>query len=439
MNQFFKLKEHNTTVSTEIRAGLTTFFAMAYIIFVNPVFLSVTGMDADGAMIATCIGAAVGTLLSAFLSNLPFAMAPGMGINAFFAYTLCFGYGYTWQQALAIVFLSGFLFLAATLLFGEKAANLIPGNLKHAITVGIGLLLVFIGLFDAALIDLSAGVPALADLHDPAVLVALAGIAVTIILTVKNVPGGLILGMVFTVILSLLTGQTAMPTSAVQLPTAISKVFLKLDFHGLIPAGAGIGGFISFLTLLLSSTIVDMFDTIGYLIGTGSRAGLMDEKGNMTGMKKVMTADAGATILGSLFGTSTVTTYAESTTGIIAGGKTGLTAITTAICFLLATFFSPIAGIMSSAVTAPALIVVGMYLIMDVRKLDLDDLADAIPALLTIIAIPITYSITTGIGIGFLSYVICALTGGKKEDGSRQITLGVLILAVIFLLYFILS
>lgn len=436
MNQLFRLREHNTTVSTEIRAGLTTFFAMAYIIFVNPTFLSVTGMDTDGAMIATCIGAAIGTLLSAFLSNKPFSMAPGMGMNAFFAYTLCLGYGYSWQQALALIFLSGFFFLAAALLFGEKAAGLIPANLRHAITAGIGLLLVFIGLLDGGIIDLSTGVPALADLHNPAVLVALAGLIITIFLTIRNIPGALILGMLATALLSLLCGQSALPTSLVTLPTALGKVFCKLEFGGLTQ-GNGLRGLVSLFTLLLTMTIVDMFDTIGYLIGTGSRAGMVDEQGHMQGMKQVMTADAGATILGSLFGTSTVTAYAESTTGIIAGGRTGLTALTTAACFLLATFFSPVAGVMSSAVTAPALIVVGMYLVMDVRRISFDDMADAIPALMTIIAIPITYSITTGLGFGFLSYLLCTLSRGRKA--KEKLTPGVILLAAVFLVYFILG
>ncbi|MCQ2452599.1 MAG: NCS2 family permease [Oscillospiraceae bacterium] len=435
MKNLFKLKEQGSSLSIEIRAGLTTFFAMAYIIFVNPVFLSVTGMDADGALIATCLGAAIGCLLTAVLSNKPFAMASGMGMNAFFAYTLCFGYGYTWQQALALVFISGLLFVVAVLAFGEKAAKLIPANLKHAITVGIGLLIMLIGLFDAGLIDVSAGVPALADLSSPGVLIALAGLLITIVLTVLHIPGGLILGMLATVLISLLCGQSQLPEHAVMLPTALGKVFLKLDFHGLALGDGGLSSVVSLLALILTMTIVDMFDTIGYLVGTGSRAGLVDEKGNMTGMRRVMLADAGATVLGSLCGTSTVTVYAESTSGIVAGGRTGLTGLVTGVCFLLALFLSPLAGMMNAAVTAPALIVVGMYLMLDITKLELKDLADAIPALLTIVFIPMTYSITAGIGIGFLSYVVCALCRRRWKD----LTPGVILLAVVFLLYFVLS
>lgn len=435
MKNPFQPQTHGTTVTREIRAGLTTFFAMAYIIFVNPVFLSATGMDPDGAMIATCLGAAIGCLLTAVLSNKPFAMASGMGMNAFFAYTLCLGYGYSWQQALALVFLSGLLFLAAVLIFGEKAAKLIPSGMKHAITVGIGILLMLIGLFDAGLIDVSAGVPALADLRSPGVLIALSGLLITIILTVLNVPGSLILGMAATAVISLLCGGSQLPERAVMLPTALSKVFFKLDFGGLLRGNSMVSGVISLVALLITMTIVDMFDTIGYLVGTGSRAGLLDEQGNMDGMRRVMLADACSTVLGSLCGTSTVTVYAESTAGIVAGGRTGLTGVVTGVCFLLCLFLSPLAGVMNAAVTAPALIVVGMYLLMDVRNLKLDDLADAIPALLTIVLIPMTYSITAGLGIGFLAYVVCSLCARQRKN----LTPGVMILSGIFLLYFILA
>lgn len=435
MKNLFQLQTHGTTAAREIRAGLTTFFAMAYIIFVNPVFLSATGMDPDGAMIATCLGAAIGCLLTAFLSNKPFAMASGMGMNAFFAYTLCLGNGYTWQQALALVFLSGLLFLAAVLIFGEKAATLIPSGMKHAITVGIGILIMLIGLFDAGFIDVSASVPALADLSTPGVQIALAGLLITIVLTVLDVPGSLILGMVATAAISLVFGGSRLPERSVMLPTALGKVFLKLDFDGLLRGNEMLSGVISLIALLITMTIVDMFDTIGYLVGTGSRAGMLDEKGNMNGMRRVMLADACSTVLGSLCGTSTVTVYAESTAGIAAGGRTGLTGVVTGICFLLCLFLSPLAGMMSAAVTAPALIVVGMYLMMDIKNLKLDNLGDAIPALLTIVLIPMTYSITAGLGIGFLAYVVCSMCSRKRQN----LTPGVLILAGIFLLYFVLA
>ena len=428
MNSLFHLTEQDTTISREIRAGLTTFLAMAYIIFVNPTFLSAAGMDADAAMIATCLSAALGSMLSAFVSNQPFAMASGMGMNAFFTYTLCFGYDYTWQQALALTFLSGILFFLAVLVLRDKVMYLIPANLKHAITVGIGLLLVFIGALDGGLIEMTAGFPALGNIFQPNVMIAIIGIALIMTLPIRNIPGALLIGMLITALLSLLFGQTALPDQAIILPTAISKSILKLDFHGLI-AGHNL---ISFLALLLSMTIVDMFDTLGFLVGTGSRADLLDEEGNLSNMHRVMLADAGSTVIGSLFGTSTVTVYAESASGIAAGGRTGLTACTTAICFLLSTFFAPLTNLVNSSVTAPALIIVGMYLVMDIRKMDLSSMEEALPSLLTLIMIPLSYSITTGIATGFLSFVICKIAAGK----AKELKPSVLLLAAVFLLYF---
>ena len=339
MNKIFRLKEHNTTITTEIRAGFTTFCTMAYIIFVNPVFLSSTGMDSNGVMIATCLAAAVGTLLSAFMSNKPFAMASGMGMNAFFAYTLCAGFGYTWQQALALTCISGILFLIVTVspLQGILIRS-IPENLKHAVTAGIGLFIAVIGFLDSGIITMTAGYPALGDLSDPAVLIALAGLALIIILTVKNVRGSLIIGIAFTVILSLIAHQTPVPDKVVSLPSAISSVFMKLDFHGLLLGGASAGAVISLTALVLSLTLVDIFDTAGLLIGTYSRTAAPDDTDYHKGMQRIMIADALATTFGSFFGSSTVTSYAESAAGIAAGGKTGLTAFTTAACFALAIF-----------------------------------------------------------------------------------------------------
>ena len=434
MNKLFKLQEAGTTVGTEVRAGLTTFFAMAYIIFLNPVFLSATGMDSEAVLIATCISAAIGSLICAFMSNKPFAMASGMGMNAFFAYTLCGGYGFTWQQALAITFISGILFLIVSLVLGEKAIKLIPDNLKHAITVGIGLFIALIGMLDGGLLDLSTGVPALANISSPTVLISLAGLAIILILTVRKVKGSLIIGMVITIILSLLTGQTQMPGAIFSMPTAISRVAFKLDF-GLLNNETLVGGFIALISIIISMTIVDMFDTLGFLIGTASNAGMLEGEEGKKSLSRVVTADALSTVVGSLFGTSTVTVYAESASGIAAGGKTGLTAFVTAICFLLATFFSPIASIVTSAATAPVLIVVGMYLMMDIVKINVNDFSDLLPAFLTVMAIPFTYSITTGIAAGFIAHVIC-----KAGKGAfKEIQVSDYILVVIFVLYFVIK
>lgn len=434
MKKLFKLDEAGSSVGVEVRAGLTTFFAMAYIIFLNPVFLSATGMNPEAVLIATCLSAAIGSLICAFLSNKPFAMASGMGMNAFFAYTLCAGYGFTWQQGLAITFISGILFLIIALVLGDKAIKLIPDNLKHAITVGIGLFISLIGLLDAGIIDVSTGVPALGDITSPTVLIALAGLVVILILTIRNVKGSLIIGMLFTIILSLICGQTQMPGQVFSLPTAISEVAFKFDFN-LLNNKALAGGIISVISIVISMTIVDLFDTLGFLIGTASKAGMIDDEKGKKSLSRVVVSDAISTIVGSACGTSTVTVYAESASGIAAGGKTGLTAFVTAICFLLATFFSPVASVVTSAATAPVLIVVGIYLMMDVTKIKVDDFSTALPAFLTIITIPFAYSITTGIAVGFISYVICKLAKGTL----KEIQVTDYILAIIFILYFVIK
>lgn len=432
MKKIFHLDAHHTTVTTELRAGLTTFFAMAYIIFLNPVLLADTGMDPDSVLAATCIAAAIGCTLCALLSNQPFALAPGMGMNTFFAYTLCGAYGYSWQQALAITLISGLLFLAVVLSPLRKTIiRAIPNNLKYAISAGIGLFIAVIGLLDAGIITMNTGFPALGDLTAPNVQLALLGLLITVLLTVLGVRGNLILGMLISVALSLCFGQTAFPDKILALPTTISKVFLHLDFTGLLP-GIGPTAWITLICLILSMAMVDLFDTLGFLIGASSRGGLLDETGHWNGADRVLIADASATVLGALCGTSTVTAYAESAAGIAAGGKTGLTAITAGLLFLLAAFFSPLAGIVTAAATAPALIIVGMYLTIEIKKVDFTRMDNAIPAFLTIITMPLAYSITAGIAVGFISYVLCKLAARKW----RELNLPVVLLAVVFLLYF---
>lgn len=431
MEKLFKLKQNGTTTATEIRAGLTTFVAMAYIIFLNPVFLSETGMAPAGVLAATCLSAALGTALSAFLSNKPFAMASGMGMNAYFTYTLCFGYGYTWQQALALTLLSGCVFLLAAFLFGKKAISFIPENLRHAITAGIGLFILLIGLLDAGIVKMTAGFPELGNLGDIGVLTALLGLAVTVTLTVMKVRGSLIIGMLITAGFALMTKQTALPDSLIALPTALREVSFHLDFAGLIAEGRSLA---TLIAVILSMSIVDMFDTLGFLIGTVSKTA--EHTGNKEEpLDRILMADAGSTIIGALCGTSTVTVYAESAAGVEAGGRTGLAALTTAVCFLLAVFFSPIASVFNSAVTSPALIVVGIYLLMDIQKLKFDSMDDVIPAMITAAVMPFAYSITAGIAAGFISFVICKLAARK----FREITLPVLVLCVIFLIYFLLG
>lgn len=432
MNTLFKLDENQTTVKTEVAAGITTFFTMAYIIFLNPVFLSSTGMDTAGVLIATCISAAIGCTLCAFISNKPFAMASGMGMNAFFAYSLCGIYGYTWQQALAMTLISGLLFLVIVLSPLRKAAiTAIPENMKHAITAGIGLFIALIGLLDGGIISLASGFPALGDLSSKAVLIAIAGLLFTSVLVARHVKGSLIIGMIFTVILNLILGQTAAPTAILSMPTEFSKVFFKMDFTGLIH-GSGISAVSAFIAIIISMTMVDMFDTLGFLIGVSTSAGISSKEGESGDLEKVLISDAFATVAGSFCGTSTVTTYAESASGIAEGGKTGLTSLTVAACFLLSIFLSPLAGVVTSSATAPALIIVGMYLLMDIKNVDFSEMDEAIPAFLTVAAIPFAYSITTGIGAGFITYIICKAATGR----FKQIKPATLVLALVFALYF---
>ena len=427
MKKLFKLEENGTTIYAEIRAGLTTFVAMAYIIFLNPVFLSATGMNASGVLAATCLSAALGTALSAFFSNKPFAMASGMGMNAYFTYTLCFGYGYTWQQSLALTFLAGCVFLVVALLVGKKAVTFIPENLRHAITAGIGLFILLIGLLDAGMIQMTAGYPELGDLGSLHVITSLLGLLVVAILTVLNVRGSLIIGMLITAVFSLLTKQTSLPDSLIALPTAIKDVSFQLDFSGLFNGSASLA---TVLAVVLSMSIVDMFDTLGFLIGVTTKTSDYDCKAGK--LDRILIADAGATVIGALCGTSTVTVYAESAAGVEAGGRTGLTALTTACCFLLAVFFSPAASIFSSAVTSPALIVVGICLMMEIRKVRFDSMDDVIPAMLTVVMMPFAYSITTGIAAGFLSYLICKLAARKHRD----LNIPTVVICLIFILYF---
>lgn len=432
MEKLFKLKQNSTTASTEIRAGLTTFVSMAYIIFLNPVFLSATGMSSAGVLAATCLSAAIGSALSAFFSNKPFAMASGMGMNAYFTYTLCFGYGYTWQQALALTFLSGCIFLILAIVFGKKAVTFIPENLRHAITAGIGLFIMLIGLLDAGIIQMTAGYPELGDLGSLPVLTALLGLLVIIALTVLNVRGSLIIGMLITAVFSLITKQTSLPETFFAFPTALKDVCFKMDLAGLFSFGGGAASLTTLIAVLISMSIVDMFDTLGFLIGTISKTDKEKGEFKAENLDRVLVADAASTMIGSLCGTSTVTVYAESASGIEAGGRTGLTALTTSLCFLLAVFFSPVTSIFNSAVTAPALIIVGIYLLIDISKVNFSTMDEIIPAMLTVVMMPMAYSITAGIAAGFISYVICKLAARRTKELSGAI----LVLCCIFILYF---
>ena len=353
MEKLFKLKAHGTDVKTEIRAGITTFFAMAYIIFVNSNYLSMTGMNKTGVMVATCISAAIGCLLTAFLANVPFCQAPGMGLNTFFTFTVCFGMGYTWEQALAIVFISGVLFLVVTVSpLRKKIIEAIPASLKAAISAGIGFFIALIGMFNVNIVTafgtgIAGAYTDMGSITKGAALLALIGLAITAILVAYRVKGAIFIGIIATTLIGFLMGQTTIPESftVAGIGEAFGEVAFKLDFSGALSAG----GVVPFLTAIITFAICDCFDTVGTLLGTAGNAGMLDENGNFPGGDRALIADAIATCTGALLGTSTVTTFVESASGVEEGGRTGLTALTTGILFLACIFLAPVAAIIPAA------------------------------------------------------------------------------------------
>ena len=400
LDRIFGLRKNGTNIKTEIMAGITTFIAMSYIIFVNPSFLSQTGMDFTAVMIGTCIAAAVGTLLTAFIANVPFAQAPGMGLNAFFTFTVCFGMGYSWQQALAIVLLSGILFLLVAISpLRSKIISSIPASLKSAISVGIGLFIALIGFFNAGIITANNNLLSLSLAGAPQLL-ALGGLLLTAIFMMLKLKGAILFGIIATTIVALIVGVAKLPADVALHNISLAPVFFKFDFNllslGLIPL----------ITTILSFALVDMFDTVGTLIGTAGNADMLDKDGNLPRGDRAIIADAIATCAGACLGTSTVTTYVESATGIEQGGRTGLTSVVTGLLFLLAILLAPIAGIVPAAATAPALIIVGVLMMGSVGKIDWKNLEVAIPAFLTVVIMPFAYSISDGIGFGFISFVL---------------------------------
>lgn len=435
MEQIFKIKQRGSTIRTEVIAGLTTFFAMAYIIFVNPSYLSQTGMNADAVMIATCVSAGIGTLLTAFLANVPFAQAPGMGLNAFFTYSICFTMGYTWQQGLAIVLLSGVLFLIITISpLRSKVIASIPACLKNSISAGIGLFIAFIGLINSGIINVFGGTPTgytdLGGITKGAPLLTIIGLLIMGILIAKKVKGAIFIGIIATTIIGIPFGITTFSGTTSLNFSAISETFFAMDFHGLFSLGV-----LPMITAVLSFTIVDMFDTVGTLIGTASNAGMLDEKGNLPGGDRALIADAVATCIGACMGTSTVTTYVESSTGIQEGGRTGLTSVVVGLLFFLSIFLLPIASIVPSAATAPALIIVGVFMLKGAAKVNWSDFEEALPCFLTIVMMPFAYSISDGIGFGFISYTVIKIFTGK----AKEVPLLIYILSAVFIATYILS
>lgn len=412
LERLFRLKEHNTTVKTEILAGITTFITMAYILFANSHILGEAGMDRTAVLVGTAIAAGIGTLLTAFLANAPLAQASGMGLNAFFTFGIVKGMGYTWEQALAMVFISGLLFLAITLSpLRKKAIEMIPAQLKSAISVGIGLFITLVGLINSEIISANDNLLSLNLVGGPQ-LVTVVGLLATFALLLLKVKGAILLGIVVSTVLALFTGVTSFPASITISDISLAPVFMKMDFNLLTL------GIFPLLTAIFSLTLVDMFDTIGTLVGTTSKVGMVDSKGNLVDgdSDKVLLADAISTCAGACVGVSTVTTYVESIAGIEQGGRTGLTNVVVGLLFFLSILLAPIAGIVPASATAPALIIVGILMMSNIEKIDWNDPEIAIPSFLTVVMMPFAYSISDGIGIGFISYVFVKLISRKAKE-----------------------
>ena len=433
MDKFFKISERGSTLRTEIVGGITTFFAMAYIIFVNPDMLSVAMGEEmrTPLLVATCASAAIGCILTAMLANVPFAQAPGMGLNAFFTYTVCLGMGYTWQEGLAIVLLSGLIFLIIAISpLRSKIIASIPAFMKSAISAGIGLFIAFIGLLNVELISFGSGVPALNFAGNNAGLLTLIGLLITAILMAYNVKGAIVIGIIATTLIGFPMGETKLPETLTMEGVTLAPLFMKLDL-----GGAFSKGILPLITAVISFTMVDCFDTIGTLIGTATNARMTDKHGNLPGGDRALIADAFATCCGACMGTSTITTFVESSTGISEGARTGVSSLVVGAMFLASIAIAPIAGMIPSAATAPALIIVGVLMIKGAVEVNWHNLEEAIPAFLTISMMPFAYSISDGIAFGFISYSVIKVARGK----AKEVPVLVYIISVLFILKYILA
>ncbi len=431
LKSFFKLEERKTTVRTEVLAGLTTFLSMAYILFVNPDILSTTGMDIRAVFVATALAAAVGTLIMALFANYPVAQAPGMGMNAFFAFTICGTLGYSFSEGLFAIFVSGLVFMAlAASGIRELIINAIPSSLKYAVSAGIGMFIAFIGLKGAGIIVANeATFVGLGAIGDPSVLLAIFGILFTLILFARNTKGAIFIGMIVTAIVGMIFGLVSVPTEVISPIPDISPVFMQLFNHDIIPLLTDF----KFIMVVFTVLFLDFFDTAGTLMGVATRAGLLDKDGRLIDGNKALMADATATTVGAMIGTSSVTSYAESVVGVESGGRTGLTSLIVVILFLFALFFSPLLIVVTSAVTAPALVCVGAVMMSSAKNIDFEDFTTTTSAFLTMMFMVLSYSIAEGIAVGFLSYVILKVASGQRKD-VHPIMFG---LALMFIIYFL--
>lgn len=409
LSRYFDLKRHNTDIKTEVVAGLTTFLAMAYITVVNPAILSDAGMDFGAVFVATCIAAAFGSIAMGILGNYPIAMAPGMGQNAFFAYGIVLGLGHTWQTALGAVFFSGIIFIVMSVLpIREWLINAIPKNLKLGIAAGIGFFLGFIALKNAGIvIDNPATLVSFGALTDIGPLLCMVGFALIATLTVRKITGAVILGMLVAAMLGWIFGGVEFK-GVLSVPPSIAPVFLELDIAAAFD--------LSMITVILTLLLVDVFDTAGTMVGVANRANLTDEHGKMPRLGRALLSDSGATVVGSLAGTSSTTSFIESAAGVEAGGRTGLTAVTTGVLFLLCLFFAPLAQSIPSYASAAALLFVACLMLRSLSDIDWDDYTESAPAVVCALAMPLSFSIADGIGLGFVTYVAIKLLSGRPSD-----------------------
>ncbi len=427
LEAYFKLSENGTTVKTELVAGATTFLTMAYIIFVNPSILKITGIDGGAVFVATCLAAAIGTLVMGLYANYPIALAPGMGLNAYFTFGVVQGMGHTWQVGLGAVFISGVIFLILSVLpVREWIVNSIPNSLKMAISAGIGLFLGIIALKNAGLVvDHPATLLTMGDLTSPETLLAGSGFLIIAALSARRIPGAIIIGVLLVTFVGVGLGITQ-PQGVFSLPPSIAPTLLQLDIAGALEIGL--------VSVVFAFLFVDLFDTAGTLVGLAHRANMLDADGRLPRLRQALLADSTATVAGAVIGTSTTTSYIESAAGINAGGRTGLTAVTVAVLFLLSLFLSPLAKTVPLYATAPALLYVACLMTRGLAEIDWNDVTDMAPAVVAAIAMPLTFSIANGIGLGFITFAAVKLLSGRYEEGSPA----VLIIAALFVVKFIL-
>lgn len=426
LEKVFKLSKNNTTVKTEILAGLTTFMTMAYILIVNPEILSKTGMPIQAVFTATALASFIGTLIMSLVANYPFGMAPGMGLNAFFTFTICITMKFSWQTALAASLIEGLIFLFLNFFKVRQAIiDSVPQSLKYAISIGIGFFISFIGLQDAGIIVANqATLVGLGKITSPTVLLAFSGIILIGVLYHKNVKGSFIIGMISVYILGLIFGVAKLPNGIISMPPSVNPIFLKFDFKSAMVIGI--------VPVIITMLFIDIFDSVGTLIGLASKAGYLDEKGNVLNADKVLTADAIGSTIGACLGTSTPVAFIESAAGIAEGGRTGLAGLTISVLFLLSLFFSPILTVIPSFATAPVLILLGLLMMEPISKINFSDFSEGLPVFLTLILTLLTYSITDGLAFGFISYVLIKLFTGKHKD----IPVAMYVISILFIIMF---